>query len=114
VIRLTRSLAAWGSPEFASVLKEELAALGTEQLPLQQGLATTSYALDGNLSARIIRVGDDDGHIQVRAGLFYSDVISGCSCADDPTPIDEQNEYCEVQLVIDKLTAETRIELLTS
>lgn len=113
-IRLTRALAAWGCPDFAGVLKNELEQLNAEQLPLQQGLATSSHALDHNLSAMIIRVGDDDGFIRVKAGIFYSGIIAGCNCADDPTPIDEQSEYCEVQLEINKITAETTIALLTT
>jgi len=112
--RLAKALDAWGTPDFADVLKKELEQLDADQLPLQQGLATTSYALDTNLSARIIRVSDDDGFIRVRAGIFYSGIIAGCSCADDPTPVDEQSEYCEVQLAINKATAETTIALLTA
>jgi len=108
------SLAAWGSPDFAVILKKEIEQLGAGQLPLQQALATTSYALDTNLSAMIIRVADEEGFIRVKAGIFYSGIIAGCSCADDPTPVDEQSEYCEVQLDINKVTAETTIELLTS
>jgi len=114
MIRLTKALAAWGCPDFADTLKKELEQLNAEQLPLQQGLATSSHALDNNLSAMIIRVGDDAASIQVRAGIFYSGIIAGCSCADDPTPIDEQSEYCEVRLEINKTTAETTITLLTS
>jgi hypothetical protein len=37
----------------------------------------------------------------------------GCSCADDPTPDSKNNEYCVVQLDIDKTTAETTIDLVT-
>ena len=50
--------------------------------------------------------------ILVKAGIFYTGIIAGCSCADDPTPLDEQNEYCELELNINKETAETTIVLL--
>ena len=43
---------------------------------------------------------------------LYSGIIAGCSCADNPTPVSELNEYCEVQLEIDKKTAETKVALL--
>jgi hypothetical protein len=42
MIRLTNSMAAWGTPEFAAVLKQELQALGGDGLPLQQGLSASS------------------------------------------------------------------------
>lgn len=51
--------------------------------------------------------------IRVKAGIFYQSVIGGCSCADDPTPVSEINEYCEVQLDIDKATAATAVALVT-
>jgi len=49
----------------------------------------------------------------VKAGLLYAGIIAGCSCADDPTPIDEVTEYCVVRFDIDKATAETKVTLLS-
>lgn len=112
MIRLGRACDAWGTAAFAQVLKEEIERLGPACLPLQQGLRTGSQALDRDIRAMILSVAETDACIRVRAGLFYLSVIAGCSCADDPTPIDECNEYCEVQLEIDKATAETTITLL--
>ena len=51
--------------------------------------------------------------IRVKAGLAYNGIIAGCSCSDDPTPIDETNEYCEVLFSINKETAETTVELFS-
>ncbi len=53
------------------------------------------------------------GSVRVKAGIFYKGVIAGCNCADDPSPIDEQNEHCVVQFLIDRLTAEASVTLLT-
>ena len=111
VIRLTKALNAWGTPEFERALKQEIEQLDAAQLPLQQGLTTGSYALDGH-KAMIIDVTEEAGLIRVKAGIFYSGIIAGCSCADDPTPVNEESEYCVVQLDIDKQTAETTIALL--
>lgn len=112
MIRLARSLRAWGRPEFQDVIKNELEQLGTGQLPLQQGLTTGSVALDGALRVMITRVTGESTLIRVQAGIFYTSVIAGCSCADDPTPVEAQNEYCEVQIDIDRLTADTTVTLL--
>lgn len=111
-IRLNRSLRAWGTPEFGSVLKEEIEQVDAGQLPLQQGLSTSSYALGNKLTAMLLSVSEEEGFIRVKAGIFYNGIIAGCSCADDPTPVGENNEYCEVQLDIDKTTANTTAELL--
>ena len=112
MIRLTKALSAWGTPEFESVLKKEIEQMDAGQLPLQQGLSTGSYAIDGKFNAMIISVSEDAGSIRVKAGIFYSGIIAGCSCADDPTPVNDESEYCVVQLDINKLTAETTIALL--
>ncbi|MFA7239551.1 MAG: hypothetical protein WC091_05510 [Sulfuricellaceae bacterium] len=109
---LTKSLAAWGSADFSSILKQEIEQLGGGQLPLQQGLTVSSIALDNRLEAMVLGVSEQAGAIRARVGLFYTGMIAGCSCADDPTPAALQNEYCEVQVDIDKATAETRITLL--
>ena len=112
MIRLSRALNAWGTPEFNGILVQEIEQLTIDQLPLQQGLSTGSHALDNRLRAMIISVADEGGIIRAKAGIFYTGVIAGCSCADDPSPVNEENEYCEVQLDIDKATAGTTVVLL--
>jgi hypothetical protein len=112
MIRLPASVKAWGTPEFETRLKQEIAHLDAGLLPLQQGLSASSYVTDRPFQVRIISVGEDAGQIRVKAGIFYTGIIAGCSCADDPTPIDELNEYCVVMLGIDPMTAETTVTLL--
>ena len=113
MIRLTETLNAWGTSDFNDVFKKEIEQLGAGQLPLQQGLSTGSYAIDDRFNVMIIGVSENPGFIRVKAGIFFSGIIAGCSCADDPTPVNEESEYCVVQLDIDKRTAETTIGLLT-
>ncbi len=113
MVQLAKTLNAWGTPDFEDALKQEIAQIGTEHLPLQQGLSTSSYAIDDKLSVMILHVSEETGFIRAKAGIFYTGIIAGCSCADDPTPVNENNEYCVVQLDIDKITAETTVTLLT-
>lgn len=110
MFRLPESLAAWGTPDFKAVLKREIARLGGS-LPLQQGLSGSSYALDDAVEAVVHRVAQHGGHIQARVGIFYSGIIAGCSCADDPTPVEAQTEYCEVDVNIDQATGQADIRL---
>lgn len=107
------SLQAWGSAAFNDVLKKEINTVDPAFLPLQQGLSHSSYALADNLSATILSATEQHGQIEVKAGIFYSGIISGCSCADDPTPVDEVTEYCEVLICIDASSGEANITLLT-
>lgn len=112
MVRLPNSLNAWGTPEFEEILKQEIEQIDAGHLPLQQGLSASSYVTDRPFQAMIIGVSEEAGLIRVKAGIFYTGVIAGCNCADDPSPVDEQNEYCVVQLIIDRMTAETTVTLL--
>lgn len=85
--------------------------MDAEQLPLQQGLTTGNYVIAHQHTAMINSVSEAGNLIRVTAGIFYQGVIGGCSCADDPAPINESDEYCEVRIEIDKATAETTIAL---
>ena len=111
-MRLTDSLAAWETPDFTDVFKAEVKQLDPDLLPLQQGLAHSSSANGANLGVTILNLGETPDAIQVKAGLFYSGIIAGCSCADDPTTQHEVNEYCEVRFAINKDTGEATVTLL--
>lgn len=112
MIRLDNALRAWGRPEFKTILKQEIECVDGELLPLQQGLTTGSYAISNQFTVMINSASEAEHHIRVTAGIFYKSVTGGCSCADDPTPVNENNEYCEVRLDIDKITAATAISLM--
>jgi len=111
-IRLIDSLAAWQTPEFSEVFKAEVKRLNPDLLPLQQGLAHSSSANGANLGVTILNLDETPDAIQVKAGLFYSGIIAGCSCADDPTTQHEVNEYCEVRFAIDIDSGEASVTLL--
>jgi len=112
MIRLNKTLRACGSPDFEEVFKTEVEQLDAGLLPLQQGLSFTSYVTASQHEVIVLRVADDEESMQIKAGIFYSGVIAGCSCADDPTPTGEQNEYCEMQFAINKKTGEAKVVLL--
>lgn len=111
-MRLLNALKAWGSPAFAATLKQELEQLDASELPLQQGLTVSSHALD-DFSVRILSSAEVADAIHARIGIFYSGLIAGCSCADDPTPVEPQTEYCEARVSIDKQSGQGRVTLLT-
>jgi hypothetical protein len=109
MMRLKEALRAWGSSDFEAVLKQEIAQLGADHLPLQQGLSSGNYVSDAPITVMILNVAEMENIIRIKAGIFYQGVLGGCSCAGDPTVASESNEYCEVQLDIDKATAATAV-----
>ena len=112
MIALPESLKAWDSPAFEDIFKNEVESLGNTQLPLQQGLNHSSYVSDSGLNVVILKTDETSEVINVKTGVFYAGIIAGSCCADDPTPLDEQTEYCVIQFEINKLTAEAKIILL--
>ena len=111
-MRFEKSLQHWQTPAFTATLQAELMAMNPELLPLQQGLRNGSFALPEKRAFTLIAAEETPGLIRLRLGLYYSSIIAGCSCADDPTPLDELPEYCVLQVLIDKATAEVSVSLL--
>ena len=112
MITLPFARAAWNTPDFRDTLKQEIEALDKHLLPLQQGMSMSSQVSERPIQAMVISERDTGACIHVNVGIFYSGIIAGCNCADDPTPIDKQNEYCVIQLDIDKQTAVTQVNLI--
>ena len=112
MLKLPAALNAWGTPAFEETLKHAITQIDVALLPLQQGLSQSSYTSGENRTVLIISTTDEAGFIRVKTGIFYTGIIAGCSCADDPTPMSALTEHCEVQFDIDKMTAETTVTLL--
>lgn len=111
MVNLIKSVKAWNSHDFELVLKKELKALGLDHLPLQKGLSSSSVALDHNISFVVLRSHECNDLVTVKMGAFYTGIISGCSCSDDPTPTDEVNEYCEFEVTINLADGKASIAL---
>lgn len=114
MITLKDSLKAWGGTEFNQRFKAEVEHLRAEELPLQQALQHTSYVSSDPFSVMVLSTSDETDLIHVKAGAFYSGIIAGCACVDDPTPMSTIAEHCEMQFDIDKRSGETTVTLLPS
>lgn len=110
---LPRSIAAWNTPDFDTVFKHEVGQLDPGLLPLQQGLSGTSSVADAPFTVLPQRATVAGDCLQVKAGIVYAGILGGCSCADDPTPLEAQPEYCELWFDIDLRSGETDVRLAT-
>jgi len=99
----------WPTDTFALSLKRELMALGSGVLPLGKGVAYGGVVDDSNLAVSILRSTDAGSAIVVRVGVFFTEVIAGCNCDEDPLSIPA---YCELHINIDKLSAEADMTLV--
>ncbi len=101
---LPQSLAAFDSDRFTATLKQELVAQQAFATILQQGMQFGSCALLEDVDILLNKVEHDDEHIHIHIGVFYHSIISGCNCADDPSPVETINEYSEIHIRIDRRT----------
>lgn len=101
------TLAAAGTPGFAATLAADLERRHADLRRLAAAASTTGYVEEQGLRTTLLGSGHDDGMLRVRLGLFFREVLAGCSCGDEPTT---QEGYCELVLVIDadKGTGELR------
>lgn len=109
--QLPKTLTAWGTADFAAALEHELCMLGAVQLPLQAGLAHTGYALDEIRGVMLLDAEETATQLLLKVGVFYAGIIAGCNCADDPTPVEPQEEYCELHLEIDRADGAATVRL---
>jgi hypothetical protein len=110
MLRLPDSLTAWGAPDFPAALKRELEAQAG-QLPLQQALAGSNAVSGEAIEVMVISHQGGSDCIHAKVGVFFSGIVAGCSCADDPTPVEAQNEYCELRVDIDRRTAAADVRI---
>lgn len=108
MLHLPNTLRTWNSPSFAATLVSELADQ-RDMLPLL-ALATGSSAVsDEAITVMLLQAWEDVAHRYVKVGIFFSGIVAGCNCADDPTPVEARPEYGELRLRIDPVSAATTI-----
>lgn len=110
-VQLPLSVKAWNTENFVDVFKQEFSSLDPHSLPLQKALQNSSYVSGEAFSPMLLQSSSHAHSIDLKVGIFYTGIIAGCSCADDPSPMDTQNEYCEVLLTIDRQTGLGQIRL---
>jgi hypothetical protein len=108
---LPLSLAAWNTPDFDRTFKREVEQLDASLLPLQQGLSFTSSVADEPFGVMPLATEATADRLRVKAGVFYAGIVGGCSCADDPTPLESQPEHCVLWFEIDRSSGAARAEL---
>jgi hypothetical protein len=104
MIRLKLALNDCRSRLFAQQLKRELEHLQPGTLPLEQGTTQGGQVDDSNVAVQA-----DAGVIRARVGIFFNEIVGGCSCGDDPLSV---NAYCQIQVSIDRASAEAEFAML--
>jgi hypothetical protein len=109
VPRLRETLQAGPSGSFARTLKRELESLPAGSLPLQKAAVHCGIIDDSNISVTVIRTSQNPTSLQATVGVFFTEIVAGCVCGEDPSPV---NAYCEIQIGIDKTTADVDFQVI--
>ena len=109
MIRLQASRQSLRDGSFERALKRELENLPTGTLPLEQATSRGGRVDDHDISVTVISAKDTGEAIQARVGIFFTEIVGGCGCGDDPIP---ENTYCEMRVSIDKHSSAARFELI--
>jgi len=106
---LSNSLLNWQQPQFKSVLTLELLQLSSEELPLHKATNSGGFIKPEQLDLVILSTKENNDDLLIKTGIFFTELIGGCNCHDDPT---EENIYCEALITINKKNARSQITLI--
>ena len=101
--KLSKALAYSGADSLAQALKRAIESLEPGTLPLAQATTQGGHVDDSQVSATILSVAETERSIEARAGVFFHEIVGGCSCGDPPV---SENASCEIRVSIDKATGE--------
>lgn len=62
-----------------------------------------------SVTVTVLRAEEVEGKLQAKVGVFFTEILTGCSCGYEPEP---QNAYCEISVWIDKTTGASGFALV--
>lgn len=106
---LTGLLPYWGTREFDPALKRAIEGLAAGSLPLGGVLGQGGLVDDSDISVTVIHTRENGQTLLAKVGVFFTEVVGGCSCGDDPFT---QPAYCMLLVTIDRQTASAGFEVI--
>ena len=97
----------WGTEAFTSTLKADIEALDGACLPLYPGTQAGGHIDDSDLTVTVLSARACGPVIESRIGVFFTEVVGGCSCGDEPFT---RPGYCQLRVTIDLQTARAGFE----
>jgi len=110
MLKLPALISSWGQAGFDDELKQALAKMPADQLPLKQLAQYSGVFNEHSLQFSILNQDENDTLILLKLGVFYQEIASLCPCSgEQPEYIDG---YCEVMMQLNKQDGNTSFELL--
>jgi len=105
---LTESLKHWNTASFKDTFKSELLSLYTTALPLHLATNQGGHVNYSRIGLTILSTSEDENLVNVKTGIFFTEIVGGCNCDDDPI---EANTYCVLLIAINKTTADCHFSI---
>jgi len=102
-------LAECDAGSLSRALKGEIENLPPSALPLEKALTRGGRVEASGVTATVISLTESETWIGARIGIFFDEIVGGCSCGDEPF---SHNVFCEMQVDIDRETAEAAFTLI--
>ena len=100
-----QALKYWGSNEFPQYFKQAIQSLELGILPLKDCCNHSGVIEQATIEPIILSSFETKDSIEIRTGVFFCEVLSGCACSDDPSQaMILENSYCELTISLDKNT----------
>lgn len=110
MLKLPALVTSWGQAGFDDELKQALAKLPADQLPLKQLAAYSGVFNEDGLQFSILNKDENDSQVLLKLGVFYQEIACPCPCSgEQPEYIDG---HCEVMMQLNKQDGNTSFELL--
>lgn len=112
-IRLPNTLRDAGEKHFAATLADELKLLPTGSLPLH--LATTQGGMvdDSDIAVSVLNSHTSETEVRCKITVFFDELVSGCNCADDPSPDHTATpSSCQLLVTIDRVATTATFTVL--
>ncbi|MES9855549.1 MAG: glucosamine--fructose-6-phosphate aminotransferase [Sedimenticola sp.] len=106
---LINTLRDWQTDSFNQTLKNELTSLKPGTLPLHFGTTQGGIVDDSDIAVTVLKSSDDGESIFIKVGIFFNEVIGGCSCGDDPLTA---SANCVMEIRIDKKRGEAQFNII--
>ncbi len=111
-VLLPNTLLAINLPHFKTTFVKELSTVNKNLLPLQRALSHSSYLSNEPFQVIYMSHQLTADELLIKTTIFFTGIIAGCSCTDDPTPQDTQTEACELLVIVNRDTAQTTFTLI--
>jgi hypothetical protein len=93
----------------SQLIKGEIESLPPGALPLEKALTRGGRVEADGITATVISLAEGESWIRARIGIFFDEIVGGCSCGDEPF---SHNVFCEMQVDVDRETGEAAFTLI--